>query len=279
MTLPTPGSQLTGSSATFDWTAGTGVTAYKLYVGTSGAGSYNLLNSGSITALTAGVTGIPSNGVSVNVRLFSEINGTWQYQDYTYTETGTPAPAVLSTPTAGSTLAATGATFTWTTGTGVTAYYLTLGTTGLGASDLYSSGKTTSTFATVGSLPAYGITVYARLSSVINGAKQYQDYTFLESGSPVAAVMSSPTPGSTLSGSSVAFTWTAGGGVSSYEIKVGTTGAGSYNIYNSGSTSALGETVSGLPTNGGTVYVRLYSKINGAWRSIDYTYTAHSPTT
>ncbi len=33
-------------------------------------------------------------------------------------------------------------------------------------------------------------------------------------------------------------------------------------------------TVAGLPTNGNTVYVRLWSLINGAWQYIDYTYTA-----
>ena len=37
---------------------------------------------------------------------------------------------------------------------------------------------------------------------------------------------------------------------------------------------ALSASVTGLPTYGQTVYARLYSWINGAWKSADYTYTA-----
>jgi hypothetical protein len=32
--------------------------------------------------------------------------------------------------------------------------------------------------------------------------------------------------------------------------------------------------VTNLPTNGETLYARLYSLINGAWQYHDYTYTA-----
>jgi len=54
----------------------------------------------------------------------------------------------------------------------------------------------------------------------------------------------------------------------------GTTGVGSHNLYNSGPTTATTETVNGLPTNGVTVYARLWSYINQKWQTIDYTYTA-----
>jgi hypothetical protein len=55
---------------------------------------------------------------------------------------------------------------------------------------------------------------------------------------------------------------------------VGTTGVGSSNLYNSGDVTATTETVSGLPSNGATVYARLYWLINGAWQYTDYTYVA-----
>jgi uncharacterized membrane protein YoaT (DUF817 family) len=128
--------------------------------------------------------------------------------------------------------------------------------------------------ASVTGLPTYGQTVYVRLRSYINGAWQSADYTYTESGAPVAAALTSPTPGSTLTGSSATFQWTAGGGVTEYELYVGTTGVGSHDIYNSGGTMALSASVTGLPTYGQTVYARLYSWINGAWKSADYTYTA-----
>jgi hypothetical protein len=35
--------------------------------------------------------------------------------------------------------------------------------------------------------------------------------------------------------------------------------------------------VSNLPANGSTIYVRLYSYINGAWQFTDYTYTSTGP--
>ena len=44
MSTPTPGSMLPGASATFTWTAGSGVSEYWLYVGTTGAGSDNVYN-------------------------------------------------------------------------------------------------------------------------------------------------------------------------------------------------------------------------------------------
>ena len=33
-------------------------------------------------------------------------------------------------------------------------------------------------------------------------------------------------------------------------------------------------TVTGLPSNGETIYATLYSLINGVWQSVQYTYTA-----
>ena len=75
-----------GSSATFTWTAGSGVAQYDLYVGTTGVGSSNIKVSGAQTALTYAVTGIPTTGGTLYVRLLSLINGTWQHIDYTYTE-------------------------------------------------------------------------------------------------------------------------------------------------------------------------------------------------
>jgi hypothetical protein len=93
--------------------------------------------------------------------------------------------------------------------------------------------------------------------------------------SPVPAVLLSPKPGSTLTGTSATFTWSAGGGVSAYELRLGTTGIGSSNVYNSAGASTTALTtrlVSNIPTTSQTLYARLYSYINGAWQYNDYTY-------
>ncbi|MGB0110749.1 MAG: hypothetical protein WBP52_19805, partial [Terriglobales bacterium] len=86
-------------------------------------------------------------------------------------------------------------------------------------------------------------------------------------------VVTTPTPGSTLSGSSVTFGWTAGAGASAYWLVVGST-AGGDNYYSSGNLgNVLTAIASGLPTNGSTLYVTLYSLIGGAWVPNADTYT------
>ena len=281
LTSPTPGTTLTGTSVTFNWTAGGGVTKYEFQLGIIGHGSSNVYNAAGTTtnSLTTGAIAVPANGVTLYARLYSYINGAWQYNDYTYTESGTPTKAALTAPTPGSTLTGTSATFTWTAGGGVTKYEFELGTTGHGSSNVYNAAGTSTTALTsplITGIPANGVTLYARLYSYINGAWQYNDYTYMESGTPVKAVLTSPTPGITLTGSSATFTWTAGGGVTKYLFELGTTGHGSSNVYNSAGTSTTALTtgvVSGIPTTGATLYARLYSYINGAWQYNDYTFT------
>jgi len=288
MTSPTPGTQLSGSSVTFSWSAGGGVTQYEFRLGTTVPGSSDVYNSAdaATTSLTTGlVSGIPTYGVTLYARLYSKINGVWQWHDYTYTESGTPVPAVLiipPSPTPKSTLTGSSATFSWSAGVGVTQYEFRLGTTGPGSSDVYNPAEAVTTSLTTGlvsGIPTNGVTLYARLYSKINGAWQYIDYTYTESGTPVPAALitpPSPTPESTLTGSSATFSWSAGVGVTQYEFRLGTTVPGSSDVYNSAdaaTTSLTTGLVSGIPTNGVTLYARLYSKINGAWQYIDYTYT------
>ena len=90
------------------------------------------------------------------------------------------------------------------------------------------------------------------------------------------AAISSPTPGSTLSGSSATFTWSAVSGATDYWVYVGTTGVGSSNIFlNTSAITATSQAVTGLPTSR-TIYVRVYSFVGGFWTSTDFTYTGGS---
>jgi len=180
---------------------------------------------------------------------------------------GGAAKAVMSSPTPGSTLSTSSATFSWTAGSGVSSYWLYIGTTGAGSNNIFSQGGTQRT-RTVTGLPASG-TLYVRLYSYINSAWQYNDYTYTMNAA-VKAVMSSPTPGSTLTSSSATFNWTSGSGVTSYWLHVGNAGAGSTNIFNNGGTQTS-RTVTGLPTLG-IINVRLWSWMSGGWQYNDYTY-------
>ncbi|MFZ1086320.1 MAG: putative Ig domain-containing protein [Terracidiphilus sp.] len=274
LTEPTPSSTLTGTSATFQWSAGGGITSYILMLGT-GKGTHDLYDSGSTQTTSANVTGLPADGVTIYARLFSEFNGSWaHYIDYTYTETGTPQASALLSPTA-TTLTTSSVAFTWSKGSGVSGYQLCVGDLFAGNCNLHFSGVTTALTASVTNLPLYGENVYVRLYSKINTAWQFTDYTFTMSGTPLLAALTSPTPGSTLASPSATFQWTAGGGVSNYLLMLGTTGTGSHDLYDATTAQATSVNVTGLPTNGKTIYARLCSMINGSWaQCIDYTYTA-----
>jgi hypothetical protein len=115
-----------------------------------------------------------------------------------------------------------------------------------------------------------------RLYSLIQGVWQYSDYSFNESGTPAKAVLTtpSPAPSPALSTSEV-FNWTAGNGVTQYALSVGTTGPGASNLFNSNPANftGLSSTAIAIPSNGATVYVRLWSLLQGVWQSSDYTFT------
>jgi hypothetical protein len=85
--------------------------------------------------------------------------------------------------------------------------------------------------------------------------------------------LQSPAPGSTLGGPSALFQWSAGAGVTEYRLRVGNApGNGRYFTKSAG--TALQLSVTGLPTDGRTLFVTLRSLIDGAWQDRDYTLTA-----
>jgi hypothetical protein len=85
ITSPAQGTQLAGSTETFSWTTGTGATGYALWVGTTGMGSHNLYEGGYHTGTSLTVTGLPTNGEAVYVRLTTNLGYTTEYFDYVYT--------------------------------------------------------------------------------------------------------------------------------------------------------------------------------------------------
>jgi hypothetical protein len=277
---PAPGSTLTGSNVTFEWYGFAGATAYWVDIGSAAGGNnyYSSGNLGNVYATT--VTTLPTNGSTVYVTLYDLVSGSWVSNAYTYTAfNAAGAAGVLTTPTPGSTLTGSGATFGWSAGSGATAYWLDIGSTA-GGNNYYSSGNLGNVFTvTVNGLPTNGSTVYATLYSLIGGvwapnSYSYTAYNLATSG----GVLTTPTPGSTLTGSSVTFDWTAGAGATAYWLDVGGA-AGGNNYYSSGNLgNALTVAVNGLPTDGSTVYATLYSLIGGVWLGNSYTYTALNAT-
>jgi len=84
ITSPIIFSTLSGSTVTFNWTAGTGVQAFWLDVGTV-VGQGNIFAANLGTALSHTVSGIPVNGSPIYVQLWSQIGGVWNLNRYFYT--------------------------------------------------------------------------------------------------------------------------------------------------------------------------------------------------
>jgi hypothetical protein len=86
--------------------------------------------------------------------------------------------------------------------------------------------------------------------------------------------ITSPSPDSTFTTTSVTFTWTPAIGLTSYRLLLGSTGVGSQDIYASPSLPGTTVTAQNLPNNGETIYARLEWQVNGVWKTADTTYTA-----
>ncbi|GEM_PF-1474790 len=276
ITSPTPGSTLSGPSATFQWNTGTGASRYYLFAG-SWTGGNTIFSQDMATSTQATISNLPVDGSTIYIRLWSYINNTWDYNDYTYKASGTvtAAKAAITSPAPGAALPGSSTTFQWNAGAGVTRYFLFVGRW-QGGSTFFSQDMGTNLSAAVSGLPSDGSTVYVRLWSYINNAWQYNDYTFTAAGTaptPVKGVITSPASGSTLSGSSATFTWTPGSAIQRFWLFVGTA-VGNNDVYGGDQGTNTSATVGGLPTNGKPLYVRLWSYINGAWQYSDAQYKA-----
>jgi hypothetical protein len=195
---------------------------------------------------------------------------------YTYvagTLTVVPTTATMISPVQGSVLPSPTQTFTWTNYPG-TGYYNICAGTQLGSGNLGCSPFLTATFSyTFTNLPMSGATIYIRLGSYTGGgAWRYLNYTY--TGTPIAATMLTPTPGSTLHGGAATFTWTAGQGVWYYTVNIGTQ-LGFTDLGYSGALTTTTWTPPSVPTNGKTIYVRLGTRFpTGVTQYITYTYIA-----
>jgi hypothetical protein len=107
------------------------------------------------------------------------------------------------------------------------------------------------------------------------GGLRTQTGAFVSVSEPVGftAEMTSPPAGSVLPGATVTFVWSAGVNVSQYYLKVGTV-VNTGDIYEGDQGLNTAATISGLPVQGGDVYVRLSSRIGQDWTHRDYTYRA-----
>ena len=90
--------------------------------------------------------------------------------------TGTVTPAITS-PAPGSTLSSSSVAFQWTSGTGVSEFFLRIGTT-TGNNDIYDQSEGLNLSATVTGLPVDGRTLYVELWWSTSAGWQNADYTY-----------------------------------------------------------------------------------------------------
>ena len=273
ITSPPPSSTLTGSSVSFTWTAGTGATAYWIDAGSS-AGGNQYFQSGNLgNVLTKTVSGLPTDGSTVYITLYSLVGGQWLSNAYTYTAFSVSgSQGVIYLPLPGEQLISTTVSFYWTAGAGSSAYWLDIGNVPAG-NRYYQSGNLGNVLTTTASnLPSDGSTLYVTLYSLVGGQWLANTYTYTAfNPSQYAGVMLTPTPGSTLSGNVVTFTWSAGA-TYDYWLDVGSS-PGGHQYYQSGDLgNVLTTTVYTLPTDGSRIAVTLYSLVAGQWCNNQYTY-------
>ena len=227
---------------------------------TSSQGGYGLWTATlSTTALTVGTHAITATYSDVNYSLTTSS---------TLSVTVTAAPAAITSPANGSTLTSATTTFLWSYNQATDPVYLHIGTA-LGGSDLVNIGPITGGSTTV-SLPTTGATVYATLLSTVSGNLVSSTSTYKEA-SLIAATITSPTNGSTLTGASTTFTWSLNGATAPVYLHVGTT-VGGVDLVNIGPITGGSTTVT-LPVLGATIYVTLESQLNGKTVDVPYTYT------
>jgi hypothetical protein len=266
LTSPAPGTTLASSSQTFQWTAAGGATQYFLWLGPSpGSKDFGAINGGTNLSVTA--SGLPTNAGTIHARLWSLIAGHWLPNDYTYTAA---SAAIMTSPPNGATLSSASQTFTWGAAAGATQYYVWLGSAGAGSNDLGTFDRGTNLNATLGSLPTNGSPLYVRLWSLVGGTWISNDYSYTAAN---VASITSPANGSAFTSSTITFTWSAATGATQYVLWVGSSlGATDLALQDRGTN--LSGVVSGLPVDGRTIFVRLWSLVGGAWQFNDYTYTA-----
>jgi uncharacterized repeat protein (TIGR01451 family) len=265
---PAGGTALDGASVTFTWNAVIGADQYWLDVGSTLGGSD--LWRGALTGTSQLASGMPCDGRSVYAQLFTHSNGAWSIpQRYTYTASS-GCFALISSPVSG-TLAGASVTFTWNAAAGADQYWLDVGST-LGGSDLWR-GALTGTSQAVSSIPCDSRTVYVQLFTHGNtGWSTPQRYVYTAPAGCYAQI-ATPVPGTVLPSTIVTIAWSHPIGADQYWLDVGSTLGGS-DLWR-GALTGTSQTVTGLPCDGRTVFVQLFTHTNGAWQvPLRYTYSA-----
>jgi hypothetical protein len=183
ITSPAAGSRFSDSAVTFGWTHVPEAARYWLWIG-SQRGARDLADQVS-AGLSARVTGLPTDGRQVHVRLFSQVDtNDWAFEDFEYRAKDPEAVRVTAselTAPSPSTLLAASTTFAWSQGLEVVGYGLSVGLS-TGATELFNGNTGTGRSITLSNLPTDGRSIHVRLTSTFSaaggGGTESRDYVF-----------------------------------------------------------------------------------------------------
>ena len=304
---PASGSILTSNTATFQWTPGSGVTLYSLAIGTTPGGT-DIYKLDQGTNLSVTITGLPTNGATLYIKLTSRIGTDVRVNSYIVRAaslgSGGSLPRLVissfTSPTSGTVgvnLSGINATIsnqgTAPTGPFRIGYYYSRNPA-VTTADIYSGwacgiseglapGASTTCGGDLGvpSTLSSGVWYLAAIAddqhqvqqSDASGAIRIADTGPITLSGRAGADLTTPTPGSTLTSDTVTFRWNTGSTPDEYFLAIGTTPGGA-DLYNQSQSQNLSVRVSGLPVNGRTIYVRLSSRFGSDLVFNDYTFRA-----
>lgn len=248
--------------------------------GTNGGGGATATATATRPAATATPTRTATQPAATATPTRTPTQAATPTQTVTATPTQPPAtsgPASISDPANGATLPGSTATFAWNPVSGALQYFFYAGTAP-GANNIVGRSVGTETSTTVTNLPTNGATVYVRLWTRFGTGWQYRDTTYAAAtvgggAQGTKAEMTSPPPGSQLTGSSSTFTWNPGNGAQQYFFYLGTS-QGSNNLLGASMGTNTNVTLSNMPHGGQVLYVRLWSLLSNGWQYNDYYYFA-----
>jgi len=273
---------VTSSGFTANWSSVSNATGYRLDVSTSSSfTSYVTWDVGNVTSRSNG--GLSANTIYYyRVRAYNS-GGTSGNSNVISAKTLALVRPLASIANAATKVFGSWFTGNWSAVSGATGYLLDVSTTSSFIS--YVSGYQNRNVGNVISQSVTGLSAskayYYRVRAY-NGAGTSGNSNVIPvtTSSITPAQMLSPTPGSsgsngsTFTSSTVTFSWSAGISVTEYLVDVGNS-LGASDIYGASQGLNHSHTVSNIPTDGRTIYVRLLSKINGVWQSpLDYMYKA-----
>ncbi|MBI2474436.1 MAG: Ig-like domain-containing protein [Candidatus Taylorbacteria bacterium] len=199
---------------------------------------------------------------------------------------GSSSTITYLSPASGSTIPVAEQLFTWNSVSGASEYWVQFGTS-QGGNDIYSNTTGSNTSIRLYRFPTNVSKMHLRLWYRVNNTWAYRDFFYYlsslsggtgnQGGNPWGTAGSIsyvyPTAGSTLPSSNVLFVWNSVPYASSYRVQLGAS-KGSGETFDRNVGNALFANVSGLPTDGRTVYMRISYLVFDNWYYNDFTYQA-----